>query len=463
MFVDLPVAVRFVLLIGLGLCTVRASARSLHNGILLLLITSLIFAEYAVLIEGTSGLPNMTLERAVWPLLLLVFVWQWKQGKIHRHPPDVIETCMGILVVVIIGNMLAHGTHRSDEWGEGKLHFFAVLSGFFLPYMSYAIMRRAVLRPAHAHAFVTGVSGITLYLAVTGLGEAWQQPWLVFPKYILDPDLGIHAGYVRGPVLNATWNGIALVMGLPLLFWLCFGPRRHGRWLWCLGIAAVGAVLPYVFQHAVWAAAAAIGIAMVTWPQRGLPLLAAGVLIVSAGSFMMPQALEQQLEERLAEKETIAFRFRLLDVSYTLIGENLGTGVGFYRFDQELVERRYGQAYSSHNTPLTLFAELGLLGFVPYLAIFSLLLFESALTYWQQPGSRVLIGGLWALTAAYLIGAISVDVRAAFYPNVLFFALWGMVIGMVRRGPVVPPVARAPRGGQPPWLREREKRRVVPI
>jgi O-antigen ligase len=243
-----------------------------------------------------------------------------------------------------------------------------------------------------------------------------------------------------------------MAMGLPLLLWLSYGTCKTRRWLWMLVILIVGTVLPFALQRAVWAsAAAAVGISMVTWPKRGPILVASVVLVLTAARFMMPPTLEKRLEDRLTEKQTVTFRFRLLDASYAIIDEHLATGVGFYRFN-DLAKRRFGEWVSSHNTPLTLFAELGLLGFLPYVTIFVLLLFESAKTYWYQPGYRVLIGGLWGIMAAYMIAAVAVDIRAVFYLNGLHFALWGMVLGMTRRQAVVRHETRAPLRVQSPAL-----------
>jgi len=386
-----------------------------------------------ILIGSGLGLPHLTLDRVVWPLVLVIFVVQWIRGEINRYSPDWIEYSMFTFLVVILLNMYMHGTFISHQFGGDKLNLFSVLTGFFLPFMSYFIMRRGVLNNAQAKSFLTGVGLITLYLGITGLGEAWRQSWLVFPKYILDPKWGIHFGYVRGPLLSASANGLAIVMGLPILVWLFFGTRGARRWLWLLGIASVGLSLPFVFQRAVWlAASAALGIVALAWPRRRLILTGGLVLIAAVGGLMLPNTLEERIAGKLAAEGNIQYRWRLIDTTLTLIGDHLYTGVGYYQVDK-FVRRSLGTGYSSHNMPLTLFAELGLLGFLPYLLIFSLLLFQSAKAYRQQSWFREIIGGMWGITAAYIIVSVTADMRTAIYMNVLLFALWGMVLGMTQR------------------------------
>ena len=56
------------------------------------------------------------------------------------------------------------------------------------------------------------VTFVTLgaYLGLTVVFETVKLDALVFPKYILDPHYGIHAGRGRGPFVEAVTNGLAL-------------------------------------------------------------------------------------------------------------------------------------------------------------------------------------------------------------------------------------------------------------
>jgi hypothetical protein len=73
MFLEFPLTVRWLLLLVVMLLTIRVAARGLQNGILLLLFTTLWLArDYTMLFPGYLGLPNFTLDRVVWPLVLLI-------------------------------------------------------------------------------------------------------------------------------------------------------------------------------------------------------------------------------------------------------------------------------------------------------------------------------------------------------------------------------------------------------
>ena len=442
---QLDLGIRLAFLIGLSVFTILYTARGLQNGMGLFLITTMWPSSQVWLFSGVAMLPIITLDRIVWLTLLVVFILQWRQGKLDKLPPDFIEYCMFALVVIILLNMYVHKTYTTENaisqtLGAGRPQFYAVLGGFVYPFLGYFIMRRGVRTKAQANAFLTGVGLISIYLGVIGLGEAWHQDWLVFPKYILDPKVGIHWGYVRGPFLNASWDGLAMVMGLPILLWLFFGSRDVRRWFWSLGIAVIGVTLAYVFQRAVWiGAAAALGIAMLAWPKRRLILLGLVILVAAVGGLALPKTLEERIQARWGDVENIEYRLRVGESTWTMIADNLATGVGFYRLQTELVNAGLASHYSSHNTPLTLWAELGLLGFIPYLLIFILLLVKSGKAYWQFSWARIRIGGLWGITAAYVILLLAVEMRLTIYSNVLFFTLWGLMLEMIQRESVVRP------------------------
>jgi hypothetical protein len=441
---ELSLGVRLALLAALALFTIWYTMSGLQNGIRLFLVTALWPMIQGTLFRAGGGLPNVTLERVVWPLVLLIFLLQWRRGEIDRQLPDSIEWCMFTLLMVTLVNMYLHTTSVTSQRGTERVQFFTVLSAAVLPFMCYFIMRRVVFTEAHVESFLTGVSLITIYLGLTSLGEAWHQSWLVYPKYILDPKQGIHFGYARGPLLNASFNGLSMAMGLPILLWLFLRRRDASRWLWLLGIAAVVLSLPHVFQRAAWlGAAAALGTTALGWPKRRSILIIAGLLIAAVGGLLVPETLEKRLHTKWENPGNIVWRLKLIKSTQAIIKDHLVAGVGFDRFDD--VIRRYGvpKWETSHNTPLTLFAELGLFGFLPYVLIFSLLLFKSAKAYWEQPWSRGLIAGFWGITAAYMIMAISVEMRFVLYPNVLFFSLWGLLMGMIQRQSALPQERRA--------------------
>jgi O-antigen ligase len=433
MITHLPFVIRFGMLILLAIITWRYSGRGIQNGIVLLLAVSLFPFDQAILWRE-GALPILSMDRVVWPLLVVSFFYQCNKGKIKMRRLDAVECCMIVLLAVILVSMYVHDALISTRWSGERFNFYEVLAGFALPFLCYFIMRRAVSTEAQVKTFLTGVGLITLYLGITGIGEAFNQGWLVYPKYILNHELGIHAGRVRGPFVQGSWNGLAMVMGLPILLWLLFTRPRTKPWLWMLAIAGVMVSIPYSFQRAVWlGAVAGLGLTSLAWPKRGLMVGAAVLWFGTLGALSMPDDLSKALSRRTGDAASIDYRVKILDTSSKVISDHLMTGVGYSRFGAALRDYGLDKTYVSHSFLISLFAELGLLGFLPYLLIVSLLLLKSLKIYLKQARFRPLVAGMWGITVAYLIMAISVEMRQVLYPNVLFFSLWAMLLASARQ------------------------------
>jgi len=348
---------------------------------------------------------------------------------------------MFTLIAVILISFYVHGSYIGNIRSDSELQFFAVLA-FVLPFMAYFIMRRAVLSDTQLRSFLVGVGLITLYLGVTGIGELSHQNWLVFPRYILNPKEGIHFGYVRGPFVQASWDGLAMAMGVPIILWLLFQRGEVHRWVWVVAIISVGVSVPYVFQRAAWlSTVAAAGIATLMCSQgQGhyafrlhCAFIGMILLILPIAAAGLPSTLETGIAGKLAERDNVEFRYELTEVSGILIAEHPLAGVGFEKFRQAISPYLRDEEYSSHNTVLTLFAELGVMGVIPYGLIFCGMFFSSAKAFRRTARYRPIIGAIWGITAAYIVMLLAVELRGVLYVNILFFALWGMLLAIVRR------------------------------
>jgi hypothetical protein len=118
-----PFGLRIGLLIALIFLTVHYTRRGMQNGILLALITgmspvAIILFRGAELLPGI--LPNITLDRIVWPTVLIIFFLKRRQGETERLPLDWIELSILALITVILISMIRYGSYR-DEDGEWNL------------------------------------------------------------------------------------------------------------------------------------------------------------------------------------------------------------------------------------------------------------------------------------------------------------------------------------------------------
>jgi O-antigen ligase len=428
-----------LLLIGLVIfITFRYTVRKIHNGILFMMIAGMSTFYMTHLGDsgdtGVSKLPTITADRVIVVCVLIIFVIKWWRNETEKFSFNWIEVCMLLLVVAIFISMWSNKSYQRDVNGEGKVALGTLLTGFIYPYIAYFIARRGVRDRSQFQSFLIGVGCIVLYLGIDSLAELFHQDWLVFPKYILDPEQGVDFGKVRGPMLNSSYNGLALSMGLFTYIWLIFSKRDRTRWLWCLGAVIAGVGVLSSFQRAVWLGAI-VGflVVVVTWPRHRSYLTGTLVAAAAVGCLVVPDSFVANMGERLKDKESLQFRLQVIQKAQAAFASSPIVGVGFNAFNGLDTDEHEG--LHSHNTPIVLAAEVGLLGILPYVSIFVLFAWDSIRAYFQSPDSRTVTIFLWAITAGYLVMALSIELRAIAYLNVLFFGLWGMFSAAARPQP----------------------------
>ena len=433
----------------IAVATIWSTNRGLQNGILLLLISGMT----SVWLIKSPTLPNLSFDRVVWPLVLLVFFFKWRQGQIRKLPFDWVEYSMLAVLVAIVASMYIHGSYATqlsslEYAGEEAFRLNAVSKGFLIPFSTYFLARRGIVTWEQRRLFFIGIAVITLYLALTGFAEVGGLRLLVFPKYIMDPNVGIHFGSARGPFVNSAYNGMAMAMALPILLWLFLSDRNPLIRYFSLGtgIATIG-VLPFVFQRGAWLGAAAALVVMALAMSRQRVLVSGLVILVAAtGWLAMPEDLTARLEAKINKVETIEFRVMLAEFSWEIIQDHPLTGIGFNNFRQGLED--YGAGIGgdpSHNTVLTLMVETGLLGLIPYLAIFAFLGFESLTLYLRYPRYRPLIAVFWGAAMAYGVRLVASELRYVIYPNGLIFIVAAIILEAVRQQHQVRLLQAAPR------------------
>ena len=219
-------------------------------------------------------------------------------------------------------------------------------------------------------AFVT----LGAYLGLTVLFETVGLDALVFPKYILDPNYGIHAGRGRGPFVEAVTNGLALftcavVCAIAVAQWR----GRQARFLaGSIGLLClVGAFL--CLERSVWIGAA-VGTCVGLLATRGarrylIPVSVTLALGISAILLFVP-GLQERVTQRVDQKETLWDRQNLAHAAINMVEARPLFGFGWARFQQDSAD--YFQqspnfpltatTFGVHNSPLAYASELGLIG-----------------------------------------------------------------------------------------------------
>ncbi len=248
-----------------------------------------------------------------------------------------------------------------------------VASKFIVPFtlfhLAILVFRSARAR-AHFEIFVVVVLAYLIFTAVAFLVDARA---LIFPRFILDESLGIHADRARGPFLQAVANGLSLnILGLLAV---AFPTRRRVTWL--LWLALPLAVLA-TMTRAVWISfafsVAAVGFRIGEQRVRRACLgLACAGLLVSVFAGLSSDSLKGALADRSGDRGSVDVRVAVYDAGWAMFQERPLTGWPAGGMYAELARRMQGydlRAFYIHNTYLSLLIEFGLSGLALYAILF---------------------------------------------------------------------------------------------
>jgi O-antigen ligase len=224
-----------------------------------------------------------------------------------------------------------------------------------------------------------------VYLAITGIGEATGNWWLVYPRYIANEEVGIHFGRARGPMVHAVTYGATLAVAVMAGFVLW--PRVSRPWQLVLlaGLPLAAAGIFYSYTRSTWLGAA-LGLTVVLalqLPRAWKTLVLGGA--VAVGGLLAIANLEQILAFNRTDnsaaqtRESVDLRGSFAYVSWKMFLDRPLLGVGFGQFPiakhPYLSDRSTDltlesiRPYSHHNTVLSILTEIGLIGLVLFVGL----------------------------------------------------------------------------------------------
>ncbi|MGB7585819.1 MAG: O-antigen ligase family protein [Terriglobales bacterium] len=264
----------------------------------------------------------------------------------------------------------------------------------------------------------------------------------IFPRYILDEGLGIHADRARGPFLQAVANGLALNM-LGLIALDSFRRHRLPKLPAVLLIAALPLAIVATKTRAVWLSfGGSILWLMLFSPSRCLRrtclCLVVGGCLGLAG-FSLGDS-HQPLKERLEATGPVAFRVAVYQAGWEMFLKKPLSGWGSLAMQTELsnqISDFHQEQFYFHNTYLEILVQYGLvgLGFYGWLIIdlFRLGRVQANARFPDGSFLDTQFRSLWPLiVVVYLINASFVVMNYQFVNGILF-TLAGMLAAQNRR------------------------------
>ena len=306
-----------------------------------------------------------------------------------------------------------------------------------LPFLIFLVAPLAFRTPAQRRVLLGTLVALGAYLGLTVLFETLKLDALVFPKYILDPNYGIHITLGRGPFADAIANGLALYMcsiacAIAAASWRSRGMRAVAVAVGLLCL--VGTFL--CLERSVWIGAV-LGTGVATLAPRGLrryvlPVVVAVAVAIAASLALIP-GLSERVSQRANQQETIWDRQNLARAGVNMVEAKPLLGFGWSRFARDgsdYFEQSPDYPLTAaanvglHNTPLLYAVELGLVGMTLW-TVGVLCGVGGALATRGPPDLDPWRVGLLALATAYLVVLNAVPPSA--WPNRSLWLLAGVV------------------------------------
>ena len=307
-----------------------------------------------------------------------------------------------------------------------------------LPFAMFVIVPMAFHDERRRSWLLAGFVAVGAYLGLTSVALMIGPHALVWPRYILDPNLGIHYGRARGPFLEATVNGL-MMFGCAIAALIASRTWRTAAWR-RVAIAVAGVCAFSLFltlQRSVWiGGSVAVLVTMLLTP--GLRRYVVGLAVVVIASVGVALAVDPGLalkaQARSSDQETVWQRQNIDVAAVNMIKANPLLGVGWNRFTG--VDAQYAQVSPSypfditttlivHNVYLSYAAELGLIGLALWGLAFCLGV-GGAIVRRGPPSLVPWRIGLLAIAIMWLVAALFSPLLNL-PPNILLWAWAGVV------------------------------------
>jgi O-antigen ligase len=376
------------------------------------------------------------LDRAAF--LLLVFVVLLRALAL-RQPLSLTGSItwpmLGLLVLAFGG--VASQPYDPQSWSVFVAKWAAP---FVLYHLAGFVFQDAVaLRRFETFALV-----VLVYLSLIAVLFLLGADNFIFPRYILNQDLGIHADRARGPFLQAVANGVSLNL-LGLIALDSYRRKRLRGVAALLFLVALPLAVLATKTRAVWLSFSAT-ILVLLLSRSSVRVRRACLCLALSGSLGLIAILsfrdgETALDSRLADRGPVEFRKAVYQAGGQMLMERPALGWGPHEMQIELNKRIsefHQEDFYFHNTFLEIGVERGLLGLGLYLWL--------VLGLFRVGRKRNLSGvsldenfldtefrSLWpVLVGVYLLNACFVVMNYQFV-NGLLFTLAGMLAAQNRR------------------------------
>lgn len=396
--------------------------------VLILWLFTIPFSKFIHLSD--LAIANLRFDRIILIILLLSYLLKFaldKQAIFRKRKLDILIILFIIYVfvsLIFLGHF--HRFYIAD--------FINIYVG---PFLGYWLAKNLVNTHRQIHILLTITFVFSVYLGILSIFESMKIESLIIPRYILNPELGIHfnTGRIRGPFCDAEEYGTVLGMLIPItIIFIDFNKTLFKKILILFVIILLFIGVYNTFTRAAWLGSI-IGVLILFIFQRRYKMLLISLSFIIGLSIIISNSASSNKGhtiERIYTKGPVFDRLQLWNMGLHMFKDNPIWGVGFGMFPEKvtmyntnlnIVPTKFKnnpfirEGTVAHNLPLTILGELGLIGFMMYLSIIiSMLRIMKKLYYISSQNLRKIIITFFSVW-------IVLFVNAQFYTMVSLFAL----------------------------------------
>ena len=304
--------------------------------------------------------------------------------------------------------LLALGFTRVIQQPYDASNWSVFAAKWAVPFILFLLAGLVFEDQGSLHRFETFALATLAYLILIAVAFAVDARSLIFPRFILDESIGIHADRARGPFLQAVANGVSIL----LLGLIALNSYRRRR---LRGILALAFLLSFPVAvaatktRAVWLSSIAALIVLLVFchDSRMRRACHAMVLILLIGTLcaVMFSIYDSSFGERFRDASPVDYRVAMYDAGWQMFLEKPLFGWGPNQIQPELASRIsdfHVETFILHNTYLEIAVEHGLVGLVLY---------------------------IWLLTDLFRIGKVrALSAPRGVFPDSQFRSLWPLMI-----------------------------------
>jgi O-antigen ligase len=427
------------------------------------------------------GFIDITIERILFLIIMLLLFVGLFRGKVDLQKNNTIEIFMGLFVLVCLVSMTQTGFLPVQP--DFISPWFVFITGYLFPFVVFVFAKNYVLNEKDMLFILHTLFFFGIYLCITSFLEFFDLKQFVFPRYIADPELGIHWDRARGPFLNAPYNGVGILLGFISGIHLLQKKTGFSRVSYQFALLLFFPAVFFTLTRSVYLAMLVAVVILLGWYKTSFPkwklisLPLVIVLIIGVANYARLLSTERRAGG-VYQIEEVNIRFALLQRSVYLFSQGPFKGIGLAQFQPSTLRSYKGRTpyyseylfsqgpsmgiglpqfppstlgsykgrtpyYSDeltalqHNHLLGITTELGIPGIVLYLSIIILILRRLKQLAGELPVSgimgnnlRVVIFSIWCV---YLTNNLFLEPSNNLFVNAIPFLFAGLADGMYTR------------------------------